>query len=202
VGSGGDLPQLRRLLQRERGDRVDRLAGDEDVPRRGAKPRAVALRADLRIEVLRELFLDDGGVRIAVAALEVRHDALERVLAMIAVAALAFVAEADARAARSHLVHVVRDDRLVLVLDADREPRLDLREHEPVAVVVVADVLVVQVGVGAVERRPLRLVPVIDDEVLAVGVLRGHDEQDDVIENLLDVESASRHHLDFSRDSR
>ena len=63
----------------------------------------------------------------------------------------------DPRSARTLLVHVVRDDRLVLVLDLDGEPRLLLREHEPVAVVVVADVLVVQVRVGPREGVPFVL---------------------------------------------
>ena len=67
------------------------------------------------------------------------------------------------------------------------EPRLLLREHEPVAVVVVPDVLVVQVRIGARERRPLGLVPVIDDQVLPVGILGGHQKDDDVVEDLLDV---------------
>jgi hypothetical protein len=46
------------------------------------------------------------------------------------------------RAVTALLVHVVRDDRLVFVLDGlDVHARFFLREHEPVAVVVVADVL-------------------------------------------------------------
>jgi hypothetical protein len=77
----------------------------------------------------------------------------------------------NAGAARSHLMHVVRDDRLVAVLNVHREPRLDLREHEPVAVVVVADVLVIEVWIDARERRSLRLVPMIDNQILAVRIL-------------------------------
>ena len=45
--------------------------------------------------------------------------------------------------------------------------------------------LSVQVRIDAVERRPLRLVPVIDHQVLAVGVLRGHQQDHRVVENLL-----------------
>jgi hypothetical protein len=82
-------------------------------------------------------------------------------------------------------MHVVRDDRLVLVLDVfDVHARFFLREHEPVAVVVVADVLVVQVGIDALERRALRLVPVIDHQHLAVGILRRHHQDDAVVEDL------------------
>ena len=96
----------------------------------------------------------------------------------------------DPRLHGPHLVHVVRDLRLVVVLDLDGEPRLLLREHEPVAVVVVAGVLVIQVRIHAVERRPLRLVPVVDDEHLAVGVLRRHDQDDKIVEDLSDVGAA------------
>ena len=52
----------------------------------------------------------------------------------------------DARSGRALLMHVVRDRRLVGVLHLlDHQPRFFLREHEPVAVVVVARVLVIQV---------------------------------------------------------
>ena len=92
--------------------------------------------------------------------------------------------------ARSHgplLVHVVADDGLELVLhQLDVHACLLLREHEPVAVVVVADVPVVQVGIHAVERRALRLVPVVDHQVLAVGILRRHHQHHRVIEDLPD----------------
>ena len=91
----------------------------------------------------------------------------------------------DARATGALLVHVVRDDRLVLVLhQLDVHARFLLREHEPVAVVVVADVLVIQVGIDAVVGRALGLVPVIDHQVLAVGILRRHHQHHRVVENL------------------
>ena len=53
----------------------------------------------------------------------------------------------------------------------DRQPRLDLREHEPVAIVIVTDVLVIQVRIHARERCALRFVPMIDDEDLTIGIL-------------------------------
>ncbi len=91
----------------------------------------------------------------------------------------------DARAVAALLMHVVRDDRLVLVLDVfDVHARFFLREHEPVAVVVVADVFVIQVRIDALERRALRLVPVIDHQHLAVGILRRHHQHDAVVEDL------------------
>ena len=94
----------------------------------------------------------------------------------------------DARAAVALLVHVVRDDRLEAVLhQLDVHARFFLREHEPVAVVVVADVLVVQVRIDAIEIRALRLVPVVDHQVLAVRVLRRHHQHDGVVEDLADL---------------
>ncbi len=57
----------------------------------------------------------------------------------------------DARSGRALLMHVVRDRRLVGVLHLlDHHPRFFLREHEPVAVVVVARVLVIEVRIHAV----------------------------------------------------
>ena len=99
----------------------------------------------------------------------------------------------DARARRALLVHVVRDDRLVLVLhQLDVHARFLLREHEPVTIVVVADVLVVEVGVDAGVVGPLGLVPVIDDQVLAVRVLRRHHQDHGVVENLAHERRALR----------
>ena len=47
-------------------------------------------------------------------------------------------------AVRAHLMHVVHDFREPLLIQHARdETRLDLGQHEPVAIVVVADVLVV-----------------------------------------------------------
>ena len=93
----------------------------------------------------------------------------------------------DARAAAALLVHVVRDDRLVLVLhQLDVHARFFLREHEPVAVVVVPDVLVIEVGIDPVVGRALGLVPVVDHQVLAVGILRRHHQHDGVVEDLPD----------------
>jgi hypothetical protein len=84
-------------------------------------------------------------------------------------------------------VHVVRDLGLVDVLDLlDRQPGLLLREHEPVAIVVMPRVLVVEVGVDATEWRIFGLVPVIDHQHLAVRILRRHDQDDEIIENLFD----------------
>jgi hypothetical protein len=86
----------------------------------------------------------------------------------------------EADAVRAHLMHVVYDFRKpVLVQHARHEASLDLRQHEPVAVVVVADVLVVQPRqrTAFVPRALVTAVPA-DDRVEAVGIHR-RDHQDD-----------------------
>jgi hypothetical protein len=94
----------------------------------------------------------------------------------------------DARVARTLLVHVVRDDRLVFVLhQLDVHARFFLREHEPIAVIVMADILVVQVREYAVVVGALGLVPMIDHEVLTVRVLRGDHQDDGVVEDLANL---------------
>ena len=77
----------------------------------------------------------------------------------------------DAGAGRPHLVHVVGDLRLELAMDVERQPGLLLREHEPVAVVVVSRIVMVEVRVGPVVGGALGLVPVVDHQHLPVGVL-------------------------------
>ena len=70
-----------------------------------------------------------------------------------------------------------------MVQHARYEARLHLRQHEPVAVVVVADVRVVQPRQRPpFVRRPLVLAVPGDDGVEAVGVHRGHDQHHDRIE--------------------
>ena len=72
-----------------------------------------------------------------------------------------------ARALGAHLVLVDEELRVPLVVDgAAQGPRLGLREHVPVAVVVVADVVVVE------PRQPAALV--LRADVLAV-VVGDHD---------------------------
>ncbi len=91
----------------------------------------------------------------------------------------------DPRSVRALLVHVVRDDRPVLVLhQLDVHARFLLRQHEPVAVVVVADVLVVQVRIDARVGRALGLVPVVDDQMLPVGIDRRDEQDHRVLEHL------------------
>jgi hypothetical protein len=64
---------------------------------------------------------------------------------------------------------------------------LDLSEHEPVPVVIVARVLVIEVGIDAAIGRPFGLVPVVDHQHLAVGILGWHDQEHGVVQNLPDL---------------
>ena len=85
----------------------------------------------------------------------------------------------DARAGRAHLVLVQPDLREPLVVDGAVEGlRLLLREHEPVAVVVVPDVVVVDPGHPAALVRGAEVLPVpLRLHDLAVRIER-RDEQD------------------------
>ena len=94
----------------------------------------------------------------------------------------------NAGARRAHLMHVVRDRRLVDVLHfLQIEARFDLREHEPVAIVIVADIFVIEVRIDAVIGRIFRFVPVVDDHHLAVRILGRDVEKNGVVEDLLDL---------------
>ena len=75
------------------------------------------------------------------------------------------------RAAAAHLMHVVRDLRLVVAVDVDRQPRLLLREHEPVAIVVVARIPVIQIRIHTGVVGAFSLIPVVDDAHLPIGIL-------------------------------
>ena len=70
----------------------------------------------------------------------------------------------------------------------DRDLRLNLREGVPVAVVIVARVLVIELRrIGAFERRAeCFVVPVLDD-VNAVRVERRDQQNDRVVENFLNL---------------
>ena len=87
----------------------------------------------------------------------------------------------DARRGLAHLVLVEPDLREPLAVDRARHrARLLLREHEPVAVVVVADVVVVEPGHPAalVARAHVLAVP-LGLHGLAVGVERGNEQEHD-----------------------
>ena len=71
-------------------------------------------------------------------------------------------------------------------MDVHRHPRFLLGEHEPVAVVVVAGVAVIEVGIGPLKRCAPSLVPVVDDQDLPIRILRRRQENDRVVEDVVD----------------
>ncbi len=106
---------VRRLAQRHPRNLVDRprlrARADPDVPRLAPQPRAAAFRAGLRVEILRELLAHHQRVGLAVAALEVRDDALEHVLAHHRLAAVRQVGKGNllvAAAGQDDLLHPFR----------------------------------------------------------------------------------------------
>ena len=93
----------------------------------------------------------------------------------------------DARGIAAHLVLVEPHRREpVAPQQARRVLALLLREHVHVAVVVVPDVGVVEIRDAArLERRPEVLVEPVGHEDLPVRIQARHQQEDDVIENLL-----------------
>ncbi len=84
-------------------------------------------------------------------------------------------------------MYVVDDLRMPDVENLiDDELRLDLGERVPVAIVIVARVLVIELGrIGSFVRRAQSLlIPVVDD-VDAVRIRRRHQQNDRVLQNLL-----------------
>ncbi|MNO54255.1 hypothetical protein D3C76_447210 [compost metagenome] len=86
---------------RHRGDRRQGPVADPHVARLAAQAGAVAVRAGLGAEELGQLLTHGGRFGLAVAALQVRQDALERVRALDDVAAVVEVAEVDVLPARA-----------------------------------------------------------------------------------------------------
>ena len=91
--------ELVGFLQRTVADLVERalVAGrtDLDVPRLTPQPRALALGTGLRVQIFGELLADHDRIGFAITALEVRDDALERVLARHRLAAVGQILERD-----------------------------------------------------------------------------------------------------------
>ncbi len=88
----------------------------------------------------------------------------------------------DAGSVRPHLVHVVGHLRLQLAVNIQRQPGLRLGEHEPVTVVIVPRVVVIQVWIRAVEGGVFRVVPVVNHQHLSVRVLGRDDQHHYVVE--------------------
>ncbi len=136
--------EIERCPERPARDVVERLAGHADVARLAAKARAAAVRAGAGVDVLRQLLAHHRGVGLAVAALVVRHDALERMRLHRAAPAIRRVAERNLlrpRAVQHHLLHLV-GKHLPGLLEVEavvRRERLEHREVERIAPVPAAD---------------------------------------------------------------
>ena len=86
-------------------------------------------------------------------------------------------------------MNVVDDLRMPDVENlVDDQLRLNLRERVPVAIVIVAGVLVIELRrVSAFVRRAQSfLIPVVDD-IHAIRIGRRHEQDDGVLENLLNL---------------
>ena len=74
----------------------------------------------------------------------------------------------------AHLMHVVHDLRMPFVFERRRIPRLRLRENIPVAIIVVAHIVVIQFRRRRpIPRRPARLPIPLGHDVHAIRILRG-----------------------------
>ena len=89
------------LLERQRAQFVDRAARDVHVARFAPQPRAVAIRADLVVQIFGEFFAHDDRVGFAITPLEIRQNPFERVFAVRFLDALADVNETDFFAVRA-----------------------------------------------------------------------------------------------------
>ena len=89
----------------------------------------------------------------------------------------------DACSSGPHLVHVVGQLRSILGVDVNRHPRFLLREHEPVAVVIVSGIAVIEVRIESRVVGSPGFIPVVDNENLSVWVLGWDKEQDRIVEN-------------------
>jgi hypothetical protein len=91
------------------------------------------------------------------------------------------------RSVGPHLMLVDPHLRIPLVVDGMAQLfRLDLGEHEPVAIVVVADVVVVKPRQpAALVARAEELAVVVGDHDLPVGIERRNEQKDDVVEAAL-----------------
>ncbi len=89
----------------------------------------------------------------------------------------------DAGSGGSHLVHVVGELRLVITVDVNSESCFLLRKHEPITVVIVSGIAVIEVRIESRVVGSPGFIPVVDNENLSVWVLGWDKEQDRVVEN-------------------
>src|SRR5688572_22117430 len=90
---------------------------------------------------------------------------------------------------------LVEDDlgKPVLIEDSRRVTALGEVIHEPVPIIVVARVMVVELGrVGAFGGRAKRLFIPVDDDLLPVGVERRDEKYNSPVENLLNLRRIRR----------
>src|SRR6266567_820709 len=137
---------------------VDRIDDDPRLPLPGERPRHGGAEGVYAV--------DQQGIDVRLDRIEVRRQEEPRPVGVL-------------------LVDVVHDLRVPHVVDrVHYELRLDLGERVPVAVVVVPDIVMIQLGwVGALRGRADRTVVPASDDRDTVGVERGHEPEDDVIED-------------------
>src|SRR5436309_3573770 len=102
--------EFARILERQIAYFVDRSLTDFHMPRFAPQPRAMTLRARLRVEILRKLLAHHHGVRLAITALEIRNDPLEGMLAYRRFATLGQIRESNLflfAAVEDHLLHML-----------------------------------------------------------------------------------------------
>ncbi len=97
-------------------------------------------------------------------------------------------------AIRHHLVLVEDDVWVPDVMDLlDCQPRLGLGKHEPVAVIIVTRIgMVERRRLGTLVRSAERLLVVVGDQLHPVGIERGNQQQDHLVEDALDLEVVAR----------
>ncbi|MNM75938.1 hypothetical protein D3C81_877410 [compost metagenome] len=119
------------IAHRQGGDRRQGLVADPHVARLAAQAGAAAVRAGLGAEQLGQLLAHAGGFGLAVAALEVGHDAFERVGTADDVAAVVEVAELHLLAAAAVQQGLLRRHRQLVErhLEAEAVVRGQRAEH-------------------------------------------------------------------------
>ena len=84
-------------------------------------------------------------------------------------------------------MHIVDDlGKPLLIKHARQQLRLNLRQHEPIAVVIVSRVFLIQPRqVRAFIRRANRPLIPLHNDVQPIRICRGNEQHDDVFENRL-----------------
>ena len=112
--------EIAGLPDRQLGDLADVLGADLDAECLGLEPKAVAGAAGHVVEILRQLLARPLALGLAVAALEVGDDALERLLGVVGADAV-LVGELDLVLAGAVEDRVLRLFRQILPLGGQRE---------------------------------------------------------------------------------